>query len=132
MKTPNSITDSPFSTSRGEYVQQLNYGRTDGDENQGGHHKKDEGNDHFNSSVGGLFFGALSAFGAQRVGMNTQGLRNTGPETVGLNERSDQRTNVVNAGALGEIAKRFDARLSGSGFKIEEMKFTAQLGMSGT
>jgi hypothetical protein len=131
MKTPNSITDSPFSTSGGEYVQQLNYGRTYGDENQGGHHKKDQGNNHFNSSLGSLFFGALSAFGTQRVGMNTQGLGNTGSETVGLNKRSDQRTNVVNASPLGKIAKRFDARFSGPGFKIEEMKFTAQLGMSG-
>ena len=65
MRCLNDLTVSPF-----KYVHQLNHSRPDGDENQGGHHEQDEGNDHFNSSLGSLLFGALPAFGTQGFGVN--------------------------------------------------------------
>ena len=82
-----------------EDVHQLNYGWAYGYENQGGHHKQDERDDHFNGGLGGLLFGALAALGAQGIGMDAQGLGYAGSEAVGLNQGSDQRANVVYAGA---------------------------------
>jgi hypothetical protein len=96
------LNNSPFSRGdRHEYVHQLNYGRPYGDENQGGHHKQDERDDHFDGGLGGLFFGALAALGAQGIGMNAQGLGNAGAEAVGLNQGCDQGANVIDASALG-------------------------------
>ena len=112
-------------------MEQLNYGGADGDENEGGHDEQDEGDDHFNGGLGGLFFGALAAFGAQRVGMDAEGLGDAGSEAVGLNEGSDEGANVVDAGAFGEVAESLDAGLSGASFEVEEMEFSAQFGMGG-
>jgi hypothetical protein len=47
-------------------MQQLNYSRPDGDENQGGHDKEHEGRDHLDCSLGGLLFGALTAGSVRR------------------------------------------------------------------
>ncbi len=82
-------------------MQQLNYGWPDGDENQRRHDKEDEGNDHFDGGLRGLFFGALAALGTQRIGMNAQGLGHAGSEAVGLNQGSHQRAKVLNPGAFG-------------------------------
>ena len=104
------LNNSPFSPgNRHEYVQQLNYGRAYGDENQGGHYKQDQGNDHFDGRLGGLFFGALAALGAQGIGMHAQGLGDAGSEAVGLNQGRDQRADVIDPGALGQIAERLNA-----------------------
>ena len=108
---------------------QLDYGGADGDEDQRGHHEEDERDDHFYGGLGGLFFGALAAFGAQGIGVDAQGLSDAGSEAIGLNQGADQGADVVDAGALGEIAQSFDARLAGAGFEIEEMEFGAQFGM---
>src|SRR3984893_16682436 len=113
--------------SGGEYVQQLNYGWAYGDENQGGHYKQDEWDDHFDGRFGGLFFGALAALGAQGIGMHAQGLGNAGSEAVGLNQGCYQRANVIDASAFGQIAERLDARFSGASFEVEEMEFSAQV-----
>jgi hypothetical protein len=106
-------------------MHQLNYGGPDGNENQGGHHKQDEWDDHFDGSFGGLFFGALAALGTQGIGMHAQGLGNAGSEAVGLNKGSDERANVIDPSALSQIAERLDARFSGASFEVEEMEFTA-------
>ncbi len=82
-------------------MQQLDYGRPDGDENQRRHHKQDEGNDHFDGGLGGLFFGALAALSTQRIGMNAQGLGHAGSEAVGLDKGCHQRAKVINPGAFG-------------------------------
>src|SRR5580658_9525013 len=124
--------DSPFSAGYWhEDVHQLNYGRAYGDENQGGHHEQDQGNDHFYGRLGGLFFGALAALRAQGIGMHAQGLRHAGSEAVSLNQGCDQGADVVDAGALGQSAQRFHARFSGARFQIEEMEFTAQFRVRG-
>ena len=82
-------------------MHQLNYGRSNGHENQGRHHEQHQGNDHFDSGLGGLLFGALAAFGAQRFGMHAQGLGHAGSEAVGLDQGADERAQVIDAGALG-------------------------------
>src|SRR5208283_3205330 len=125
---------SPLARSRDslllrEYVQQLNYGWAYGHENQRGHYKQDQGNDHFDGGLGGLFFGALAALGAQGIGMDAQGLGDAGSEAVGLNQGPDQGADVIDAGALGQIAERLDARFAGTSFEVEEMEFGAQFGM---
>jgi len=107
-------------------VHELNYGWPYGDENQRGHDKEDEGDNHFDGRLGGLFFGALAAFGAQGIGMDAQGLGDAGSEAIGLNQGCDERANVVDASALGQIAERLDARFSGASFEVKEMEFTAQ------
>jgi hypothetical protein len=61
--------------------------------------------------------------------MHAQGLGDAGSEAVGLNQGGDQGADVIDAGALGEIAERLDARFAGAGFEIEEMEFAAQFGM---
>ena len=76
-----------------------------------------------------MFFGALAALGAQGIGMHAQGLGHAGSEAVGLNQSSDEGANVIDAGALGEIAEGFDARLAGAGLEVEEMEFGAQFGV---
>jgi hypothetical protein len=41
----------------------LDYGWSDGDEDQRGHDKQNEGDDHLDGSFGSLFFGSLAALG---------------------------------------------------------------------
>jgi hypothetical protein len=53
--------------SRSEDFQQLNYGGTHGDEDERGHDEQDQGNDHLDGGLRGLFFGALAALGAQGI-----------------------------------------------------------------
>src|ERR1035437_4777626 len=127
------LLNNSSSSRRGghEDVQQLNDGRADRDYQQGRHHKQHQGNDHFDGSLGGLFFGALAAFGAQGIGMDAQGLGHAGAEAIGLNQSADQGANVVDSGALGQIAEGLDARFTGASFEVEEMELGAQFRVRG-
>ena len=53
--------------------------------------------------------------------MHTQGLGNAGAETVGLNQSSDQRANIFDPSAFGEVTERLDPRFSGARFQVEKM-----------
>src|ERR1700691_2607821 len=58
--------------------------------------------------------------------MHAQSLSHAGSKAVGLNEGSDKRLDVIDPSTFGQIAQRFDARLSGARFQVEEMEFGAQ------
>jgi hypothetical protein len=57
--------------------------------------------------------------------MDAQRLSDAGTEAVGLNQGSNQGTNVFDAGALGQITERLYTRLSGAGLKVKEMELAA-------
>src|SRR5579872_315715 len=61
--------------------------------------------------------------------MDAEGLGYAGAEAIGLNERSDERANVIYAGAIDKITKRFNAGLAGAHFEIHEVEFLAEIGM---
>src|ERR1700690_904476 len=61
--------------------------------------------------------------------MHAQGLCDARSEAVSLNQGPDQRANVIDARAIGEITKRLGARFSGARLEVEKMEFTAELGM---
>ena len=103
--------------------------RADGDEEERNQNKNDEWGDHFDGSLGGLLFGALAAGGAQGIGMNAESLRDAGAEAVGLDEGADQGADVIDTGAVDEIAESFGARLAGAHFEVDEMEFVAEIGM---
>ena len=112
-----------------EGVVGLNQCRTNGDEEERDQNENDEGRDHLDGGFGGLLFGALAAGGAQGIGVNAQGLGDAGAEAVGLDERADQGANVIDAGAVDEIAQGFGAGLAGAHFEVDEMEFVAEIGM---
>ena len=85
-------------------TKQLNDGRPESHEDDGGEDKQDQRDDHLDGGFGSLFFGALTAFGAQRIGVNTKCLRDAGAEAIGLNQGGDQGAHVVDAGALDQVA----------------------------
>jgi hypothetical protein len=45
--------------------------------------------------------------------VGAQALRDAGSEAVGLNQHGDQFFEIVDPGAFGQVAKRFDAPLAG-------------------
>ncbi len=102
----------------------------DGDEEERNQNKYDEWGDHFDGGLGGLLFGALAAGGAQGIGMNTESLRDAGAEAVGLDESADEGADVIDTGAVDKIAQGFGAGFAGAHFKVDEMEFVAEIGMS--
>ena len=91
--------------------------------------KMTSGRDHFDGGLGGLLFGALAAGGAQGIGMNTESLGDAGAEAVGLDERADEGANVIDSGAVDEIAQGFGAGFAGAHFEVDEMEFVAEIGV---
>ena len=118
------------SAERHKQAHELDYSGPYGDKDQRGHHEQDQRDDHLDRGFGGLLFGALASFGAQGIGVNAKGLGHAGSEAVGLDQGSDERANIFHAGAGGQIAKRFDARLAGAGFEVEEVELGGKLGVS--
>jgi hypothetical protein len=74
-----------------------------------------------------LFFGALPAFRAEGIRMHAESLSDAGTEAIGLNECTHKSANVVNTGALDEVAEGLDAGLAGAHLKIHEMEFVAEV-----
>jgi hypothetical protein len=61
--------------------------------------------------------------------MHAQSLSDAGAEAVGLNESADEGANVIDAGALDQIAQSFGAGLAGAHLEVDQMKFVAEIGM---
>src|SRR3984885_13235396 len=61
--------------------------------------------------------------------MHAQGLGDAGAEAIGLDEGTDQRTDVIDAGAIDQIAQSFGAGLAGAHLKVDQMKFVAEIGV---
>ena len=62
--------------------------------------------------------------------MNAESLRDAGAEAVGLDESADQGADVIDAGAIDEIAQGFGAGFAGAHFEVDQMEFVAEIGMS--
>src|SRR3977135_2763955 len=88
---------------------QLNNRGTDSHEDDGRQNEHYQGRDHLNRSFRSLFFGALAAFGAERVGVHAERLGDAGTEAVGLDESGDQGANIVNTVADHTIAEGLGA-----------------------
>ena len=65
---------------------------------------------------------SVSEYDAQR-------LRHAGAELVGLDQHRDERAEVVDAGAVGEIAQRLGARLAGAQLEVDQPQLVGQLGI---
>src|ERR1700691_320616 len=113
---------------RDERVISLNECRSNGDEKERNQNEYHEGRNHLNSGLGGLLFGPLTAGGAQRVGVHAQSLSHARAEAVGLDERADERANVIDAGAVDEIAEGFSTGLASAHLEIDEVTFVAEIG----
>ena len=61
--------------------------------------------------------------------MHAQGLGNAGTEAICLNQCTNKRTDVVNAGAIDQIAQGIGTRLAGAHLEIYQVEFIAQIGM---
>ena len=85
---------------RSQLPYELNHGRPNRNEDDRWQNKITERGNHFNRGFGCLFFGALPAFRAEGVGMHPKGLGNAGAEAIGLNQRTHESSNIVNAGAV--------------------------------
>src|SRR5579872_35488 len=114
---------------RSELPYEFNDGGADRDENNRRQNKNHQWGNHLNRGFCSLLFGALPALRAEGIGMHAEGLSNACAETVGLDQCTHKRTNVVNSGTLDEIAQGFGARLAGAHFEIHEMEFIAEIGM---
>jgi hypothetical protein len=108
---------------------QFDDGGSDGDEDDRRQNKKHEGGNHFDRSFGGLLFGALPALSAEGIGVYAQSLSDAGAETIGLDECTHKRANVIDTGALDEVAEGLGARLAGAHLEVDEMKFIAEIGV---
>ena len=115
---------------RSQLPDQTDHGRTDRDKNNRRQNKDDQWGNHLDGGLCSLFFGALPAFRAEGVGMHAESLGDAGAEAVGLNQCTNQGADVVNTGALDQIAERFGAGFAGAHLEIDEMEFVAEIGMS--
>src|ERR1700746_4222890 len=107
----------------------LNESRTYRDCEEGYQNEQNEGRNHLDGGLGGPLFGPLSARGTQRIRVDPQSLRDAGAEAIGLDQSAHQRTKIIHAGAVDEIAQSFSPGLAGAHLKVHEMKFVAEVGM---
>ena len=61
--------------------------------------------------------------------MHAKGLGDAGAEAIGLNQCTHKRADVVNAGAIDQVAEGLGAGLAGAHFEVDQMEFIAQIGM---
>ncbi len=61
--------------------------------------------------------------------MHAQGLGDAGAEAIGLNQRAHQRADVVNPGAVHQVAQSFGAGLTGAHLEVDQMEFVAEIGV---
>src|SRR5437667_6282142 len=112
-----------------ELTKKLDNLRPEGNKDDGWQNKYCQGDYHFNRSFGRLLLRSLTALRSQRFRVHAQRRSDACAEAVSLDERSDQSPNIVNAGAIAEIAQRLRARLAGPHLEIHKIKFIAQIGM---
>ena len=72
-------------------------------------------------------FSALPPLRAKRFGEHAQRMRHAGAELVGLHEHRDERAQVVDARAIGEIAQRLRPPLAGEQLEIHEAELGGQI-----
>ena len=89
--------------------------------------QNDEREDHLDAGLRRRFFGALAALGPQRLGVHAQRLRDARAELVGLNQHRDERAEVVDAGAIGEVAQRLGAGLAGAQLEVDEPQLVGEI-----
>ncbi len=54
-------------------------------------------------------------------------MRDTGAELIGLNEHRAQRGQIVNAGAIGEVAQRIGAAWQGAQLEVHQAQFVREI-----
>ena len=114
---------------RPQLPDQLDDRRADRDKNNRRQNKYHQWGDHLDGGLCSLFFGPLPAFRAEGVGMHAQGLGDAGAEAIGLNQCTNQGTDVVNPGSVDQVAEGFGAGLAGAHLEVDQMEFIAEIGM---
>ena len=61
--------------------------------------------------------------------MHPEGLGDAGAEAISLNQCTNKGADVVNSGAVDQVAERLGAGLTGSHFKVDQMKLVGEIGM---
>ena len=61
--------------------------------------------------------------------MHAEGLGDAGAEAICLNQCTNQRADVVNPGAVHQIAQGFGARLAGAHLEVDQVELIAEIGM---
>ena len=61
--------------------------------------------------------------------MHAEGLGNAGAEAICLNQCTNQRADVVNPGAVHQVAQSLGAGLAGAHFEVYELKLIAEIGV---
>ncbi len=97
--------------------------------NSEGKMQKKIGKINFTPQFGGLLFGHLAGLNPHEVGVRAQALGDACTEAVGLDEHGDQLLEVVDTGALGEVAQGFHAAFTGLQFEVDEAELFADLRM---
>src|SRR5579864_1434556 len=61
--------------------------------------------------------------------MYAEGLRHAGAEAIRLNERANERADIVNAGSFDEIPQGLGAGLAGAHLKVHKMELVTEIGV---
>src|SRR5215467_7382798 len=119
-----------MSRNRRQLPNEFNHGRADRNKDDGRQNKNNQRGNHLDRGLGGLLLGTLSTFGAEGIGMHAKSLRDARSKTVSLYECTNEGADVVNSGALNQVAESFGAGFAGAHFQVDEVKLVAEVGMS--
>ena len=114
---------------RPQLPDQLDDGRADRDKNNRGQNKYYQWGNHLDGGLCRLFFGPLPAFRAEGIGMHPESLGDAGAEAISLNQCTHKRADVVNPGAIDQIAESLGPGLAGAHLEVYQVEFFAEIGM---
>ncbi len=87
---------------------------------------EDEREDQLDGGLRRGLLGPLPPLGPHRLGVHPKRLGDRGPKPVGLDEHADQRIDVVQPGALAEVAERLLPRGAGPDLQVHHGELLAQ------
>src|ERR1700730_15328847 len=112
-----------------ELPDQFDDGWTDRHENDRRQNKYHQRGNHLDGSLCSLFFGPLPAFRAEGVGMHSESLGDAGAEAICLNQCTNKGADVVNSGAIDQVAQGLGAGRASPHLKIHQVEVIAQIDM---
>ena len=94
-----------------------------------GRYAEEDREDQFDAELGCLFLGDLASLNPHVIGVTAQAGGDAGAEPVRLDQHRHQLLEVLDRGAVGQIAQRFDAALAGLQLQVDEGELLADLRM---
>src|SRR5687767_995465 len=98
-----------------EDLAEANVRRAEHDHIKGWEQTEDQREHELHADFLGALLSQLAPFRAADVCMRSQGVRDARAKSVGLHEHGDQRSNVIDLGAVRERSKRLEPRFTRSG-----------------